>query len=160
MMKRLGTVGKRGNHGNHQFSVFSNQFSVLDDLAVLDVLASLDVLDAIDGNNAAFGKNGKLWKIEKSRNAFGTAHRPDGRLLLCDLSRALRGCGFGWRTGHAPCTARKDGQGTPCPYNCQQEISEHLGRIRQMDEKTYQRSCVRAKICDRCMANNVTHTNG
>ena len=25
-------------------------------------------------------------------------------------------CKFGWRTEHAPYTARKDGQGTPCPY--------------------------------------------
>ena len=32
------------------------------------------------------GKMGILGKIEKSRNAFGTAHRPGGRLLLCDFT--------------------------------------------------------------------------
>ncbi len=156
-----GNGGKNGK--SWKSSVFSNQFSVLDNIAVLVVLVSLDVLDGMDGNDEAVGKNGKLWKIEKSRNAFGTACRPDGRLLLCDgaalrlpfgvtMSFAAVGTArfaiaqlvlqnhrehdmvpfgrehfvvlehfvvafFGRWTGHAPCTARKDGQGTPCPYN-------------------------------------------
>ena len=66
-------------------------------------------------------------EIDESRNAFGTAYRSDERLLLCDFTEhcvVVEICIFGWRTGHAPCTARKDGQGTPCPYNCQQEDSE------------------------------------
>ena len=35
------------------------------------------------------GMEGNFDSFEKSRNAFGTAHRPGGRLLLCDFA-ALR----------------------------------------------------------------------
>ncbi len=31
------------------------------------------------------GMEGNFDSFEKSRNAFGTAHRPGGRLLLCDF---------------------------------------------------------------------------
>ncbi len=72
----MNLLGKTGNWGNHQFSVFSFQLKIIDNLdalaglAYLDALAGLAYLAALDaqmGWRGSVGTVGKMGKTGKLR---------------------------------------------------------------------------------------------